>query len=501
MTVIPHGVNCAVLQTPPRFPGAVVLGLSIVLLLNAGCAARNPLAKQKLGKIRISADGRGFEDERGRPWAPMGVNYYRPGTGWAPQVWKKFDAEATRADFVRMREVGVNCVRVFLSWGSFYLDHGVVDPEGLAKFDQFLEIAESAGIYVHPTGPDHWEGLPNWRPFGLEEDGTVAALEEFWRQFAARYRGRNVIFAYDLRNEPEMPWTNPTLERKWGERLKVKHGPDLSRLEPVWGKPVSGTEGAFSAPSDQDSPGSEALLDYQKFREDLADRWTSRQAAAIKAADPKALVTVGLIQWSVPGVLPGSLKHYSAFRPERQARYLDFLEVHFYPFAKGAYDYSSEEAEVENMAYLESVVREVALAGKPVVLAEFGWYGGGKPRFNQGKLPASTEAQHARYCRLAVETTKPFATGWLNWGLYDQPEATDCSEFTGLFRADGTIKEWGVTFRELARGSSQHRVPSQRGIARPALNWNQCLTSLEAGRKFQKEYLAAFKAEKTTAGQ
>ena len=29
-------------------------------------------------------------------------------------------------------------------------------PEGLAKFDQMLALAEEAGLYVHPTGPDHW---------------------------------------------------------------------------------------------------------------------------------------------------------------------------------------------------------------------------------------------------------------------------------------------------------------------------------------------------------
>ena len=90
------------------------------------------------------------------------MNYYRPGTGWAPQVWKQFDAEATRKDFARMKELGINCVRVFLTYHSFYTDPGVLKKEGLEKFDQFLGLAEQAGIYVHPTGPDHWEGPPNW---------------------------------------------------------------------------------------------------------------------------------------------------------------------------------------------------------------------------------------------------------------------------------------------------------------------------------------------------
>src|SRR5690349_222539 len=99
---------------------------------------------QPLPRIRVRAD-RAFITEKGKPFVPFGVTYYRPGTGWAPQVWKQFDAGATRADFKLMKSVGINCVRVFLSYGSFYRQPGVLDKEGLAKFDQFIELAEAAG--------------------------------------------------------------------------------------------------------------------------------------------------------------------------------------------------------------------------------------------------------------------------------------------------------------------------------------------------------------------
>jgi hypothetical protein len=42
--------------------------------------------EQPLPKVRIGKDGRSFETEAGKPFVPFGVNYYRPGTGWAPQV-------------------------------------------------------------------------------------------------------------------------------------------------------------------------------------------------------------------------------------------------------------------------------------------------------------------------------------------------------------------------------------------------------------------------------
>jgi beta-galactosidase GanA len=177
----------------------------IILLLLGAClgAHAHSAGKAPLPKIQISADGRGFVTAKGKPFVPFGLTYYRPGTGWAPQLWKKFDAAATRRDFIRMKELGVNCVRVFISYDSFYLEPGKLEPEGLAKFDELLKLAEEQGIYVHPTGPDHWEGSPEWaRGDRMADENALAATEAFWRLFAAKYRGRSVLFAYDLRNEP-----------------------------------------------------------------------------------------------------------------------------------------------------------------------------------------------------------------------------------------------------------------------------------------------------------
>jgi len=439
-----------------------------------------------LPKVTIDKKRASFVAGR-RPFVPFGVNYYRPGTGWAPQLWKKFDLDATREDFARMKDLGVNCVRVFLTYGSFYSEPGILKEDGLRKFDQFLALAEDAGIYVHPTGPDHWEGMPAWKPVAIEDDSTLAALESFWRLLASRYRGRNVIFAYDLKNEPEVAWDSPTLRRKWNQWLERKYG-TAERLCSAWQTNAASAFGAIPPPPDADAPLSRRLLDYQEFRESIADEWTSRQVKAIKSADPEALVTVGLIQWSVPALLPG-LRHYSAFRPDRQARFLDFMEVHFYPLANGAFEYRSDAEEEANLAYLESVVREVARVGKPVVLAEFGWYGGGKPKFGGGRHPAATEEQHARYCRRVVETTAGLAVGWLNWGFYDQPEATDCSELTGLLTSKGGLKEWGRAFAELSRKYGSSRLSRPREFHGPVLDWNACLTSTAAAKSFREEYL------------
>ncbi len=477
-----------------------------VVLVAVGCAvwfASTPLVfaaeksistAPRLPKIRVAPDGHGFRTAEGKPFVPFGVTYFRPGTGWAPQVWKQFDAEATRKDFARMKELGVNCARVFLSYGSFYMEPDRLMPDGLAKLDQFLAVAEEAGIYVHPTGPDHWEGTPDWAKGDRYADEEVLRNQEaFWRLFAARYRHRSVIFAYDLLNEPEIKWDSPPLREKWNRWLEKRYG-SVERLTQAWGATNETLRlGAVPVPPREDCAGCRRLLDFQHFREDIADEWTRRQVAAIKSADPEALVTVGLIQWSVPALLAAGWQ-YSAFRPERQAPFLDFMEVHFYPLARGFYEYRGPEDEAGNLAYLESVVREVARPGKPVVIAECGWYGGGKLTIDNGKHAAATEEQQARWCMRLVETTAGLAGGWLNWGLCDHPEAKDVTELTGLLTADGKVKAWGREFQRLA-GQYGCNTPSPKKLGpRPALDWDQCITSAAKGKEFREAYLKAWLA-------
>jgi len=167
--------------------------------------------------------------------------------------------------------------------------------------------------------------------------------------------------------------------------------------------------------------------------------------------------------------------------------------VHFYPLESGFYEYAGEEAELRNLAYLESVVREVAAPGKPVVLAEFGWYGGGKLTIDQGRHPAAGQEQQARWCRAAIQTTRGLATGWLNWGFYDQPEARDVSQLTGLVTSDGKPKAWAREFQNLAGSLAGQAMPPRQLGPRPALDWDRCLTSTQAGRQFREEYYRAFR--------
>jgi hypothetical protein len=448
-----------------------------------------------LPKIRVA--GNRFVTDQGSPIVIWGVNYFRPGTGWAPQLWKQFDPEAVARDFELLARYGANCVRVFLTFGSFFSEPDRLNAEGLRKFDQLLEIAERNGIYIHPTGPDHWEGLPAWTHRDRFADETMlVAQENFWRLFAARYRGRSVIFAYDLLNEPVVGWDSPSLRQKWNQWLAEKYA-SVEGLSRAWETPADKLPwGKVPPPPTDGSAPLQAVADYQEFRETVATNWVRRQAEVIRRSDPEALVTVGLIQWSVPVILPG-IRQYAAFSPQRIAPWVDFQEIHFYPLARGFFDYRRQEDWRVNLAYLHSIVAECARAGQPVVVAEFGWYGGGKLTF--GDHPPAEEEAQARWCSLVVTSTSGLATGWLNWGMFDHPEARDVSQLTGLFRVDGTPKAWAEKFRILGQMLRQTDCPTGALTAKK-LDWNRARVDPQVGRKYLEEYLLDYKPPEDVSG-
>ncbi len=444
-------------------------------------------AAEKLQKIVISKDAKGFETKDGKPFVPWGVNYFRPEMGWAPKIWKMFDPSSTRKDFERLRKMGCNCVRVFLTYNEFLTSPDNVNEDGLKKLDEFLTIAEEMGIYVHPTGPDHWEGLPDWaKGDRISDEKVLKALDMFWKTVASRYKGRNVLFAYDLLNEPSVPWNSPQIVQKWNSWIDNRYG-GLKKAVEVWQIEYYTISNSIVPP--RDSKSLKWLKDYQEFREEVATQWVKRQANAIKQSDPNALVTVGLIQWSIP-LFISNPSMYSGFRPSKIAPYLDFMEIHFYPLAGGAYGYQSHEAESKNLAYLEAVVGEIYRCNKPVVLAEYGWYGGGT--LPGSKAPAATEEQQAQYCQKLVERSQGWVCGWLHWGVFDHLTAKDVTRYIGLFKSNGEIKEWGKTFEKIGKELPGKRIkPPEKTI--PAFPFDSAIIDVSAGRQYFEKYFEQFK--------
>jgi len=435
--------------------------------------------------IVTKTDGRGFvERDSGCDYIVFGTNYYDPHTGWAPKIWRRFDAEKVRRHFQVMSGLGINCARVFLTTGSFQPNAETIEEQSLEKLDALIEIARETGIRLLLTGPDHWEGQPSyWKPDRFAGEAALRALERFWEVVGRRYRDEPAIFAWDLLNEPHLPWFVEQWRPQWDAWLQKTYG-SWESLKASWGDELSEEErwGKVAVAKNRPDPGNPRLRDWQLFREYLADRWVRRQVEAIRRADPTHLITVGYIQWSYPLIRPGNPSRYSAFNPHRQARWLDFVTIHFYPTLGNPF--GSEENWGKNLGYLQTILA-YCHTSKPVVLGEYGWYGGGTPQHH----PYLSEDEQSRWLSAEVEASRPLADGWLSWPFADSPKSTDISLFAGLVKADLTLKVWGRKFRRLAAILPELKRPVPK---LPGFNFPNVLTadSEELG-KVHRSYVEA----------
>ena len=393
-----------------------------------------------------------FRREGAGPFVSVGVNYFDHQTGWAPRLWQRFDEARVRRHLAMIRGRGFNTIRLFLTYESFHREPGRVSGDGPGKFRKLLAICRELGLYLIASGPDHWEGTPEWRRAAdrFADENILAADEAWWAEFARMFGDEPAILAWDVYNEPAIGWDSPALRRQWNEWLKRRYG-SVDKIAAAWArKPEEiGTSGSVDVPPREPAPGDARLYDYQCFRETVADEWTGRMTRAIRSADRRHLITVGHVQWTVPVCLP-TIWHYAAFDVKQNARHVDFVTIHFYPLAPPRPCDSPEGIEA-NAVYLEALLY-LCTTDKPLMIGEFGWYGGGELRVDgRVEYPDRPPSHQVEWCSELLNITRGRCVGWLNWAFADPPEARDLSRWSGCWTESLQLKPWGDVFGRFAR--------------------------------------------------
>jgi hypothetical protein len=448
----------------------------------------------------------------GEPFVAAGVNYFDPETGWAPQPWKRFDAKRVRRHLEQIRRGGFNAVRVFLTYESFHREAGRVSGGGEKVFRSFLAMCRELGMYVMAAGPDHWEGVPEYRRRGADDargrspapgdayadERLLKADEQWWAAMADRFADEPAILAWDLHNEPTIGWATAPMRRKWNTWLTERYG-TVERVAEAWGRPADevGRLGEVAVPPAEPSRGDRRLLDYQRFREHIAMEWTRRMTAAIRSADKNHMITIGHIQWAVPIILP-RVDVYAGFDVRETARYLDFVTFHFYPLAAPRPCDGPEGLDV-NAAYLAAVVARCEV-DKPIFVGEFGWYGGGDVRVgDRVVMPPQTPDDQVAWCRRLLDVTRGRTAGWLNWAYADAPPATDLSRWSGCWTSDEQLKPWGRVFGDFARTMSKNpakRRPCPAWLEAVPFDRDALVTDPAAGRAYLDSLRKAWETAK-----
>ena len=261
--------------------------------------APNPSSSSKLERVRVSDDGRGFVlADSGRSFVPWGFNYDHDEAGRLIEDYWHEEWPKVEADFREMRDLGANVVRIHLQLGKFLEAPDRPNRRSLARLGDLLKLAESNRLYLDLTGLAcyHKQDVPAWYD-ALDEQARWKAQAVFWDAIASTCAASDVVFCYDLMNEPVSPGGQGKAADWLGPALGDKHFVQRIALE------ARGRE-----------------------RPEIARAWIEQLTAAVRKRDRKHMVTVGLVDWSLdrPGLTSG-------FVPQKVCEPLDFVAVHLYP--------------------------------------------------------------------------------------------------------------------------------------------------------------------------
>lgn len=356
----------------------------------------------------------------------LGINYWpaRTAMGW----WTAFDASEVAADFARISLAGFDSVRLFLGWEHFQPRPDEVDRAMVERLVTTLDRASDAGLSVMPTlFTGHMSGV-NWIPEWALGGGAGDA------RFRVVSRGR--VLEAGLRN-----WfTDPLVAR--AQAVLATELARALRAHPAllaW---------------DLGNENSNCVIPPTRA---VGREWLLRVTDAVRAADDRALVTIGLHM--------EDLEQDRRLGPAEAAEACDFLTMHGYP---GYATWSRGPTDELLLPFLTRVTSWLG-SGADVLFSEFGV----PTRPMAGNGPFSPllveEPLAAEYVGRALHALLECgATGALLWCHADYVESLWYSppfdlavheRHFGLWRANGTPKPALAAVSRFGRQRARRPAP------------------------------------------
>lgn len=129
-----------------------------------------------------------------KPFVPKGINYYPQKTPWT-FFWTKYESKIIKKDFALTRSLGFNTVRIFINFHDF--NKGNVPIERLNQVQNLLDNAQKENLKVIITLFDF---------LGDYSLLNFTASDRQLESLLSRFRNHPAIFAWDLKNEPDLDY-------------------------------------------------------------------------------------------------------------------------------------------------------------------------------------------------------------------------------------------------------------------------------------------------------
>jgi len=358
----------------------------------------------------------------------LGVNYWPAAKGVS--LWKNFDIDEVHGDMNTIAELGLDLVRVYLTWEDFQPDPDGVNCCALARLTALCDAVAAEGLKAIITLNTGHLSDHNWAPPWL-----LDAQAAPFGNYPVISTGQVVAGGY------RDPYTDP-MARKAALRLVRAVATTLSDHQAVWAYDLGNEPDQFARTSVAG----------------VVRDWYLELAGALRNLDDKHAITCGL----------GAQSLYSshALRVDDAFVSSTFASIQVNP---GSLDLGQNALDMDLVPF--SCALTTALSGKPCFASDWGLSiaSEAQPRTltdvsaleNHGWI--TTERAAANFSEHVLpRLLKVGALGALlgnysdiDASLFDRPPYNTCERerSRGLLRADGAVKPHGQVIRRFAESN------------------------------------------------